>query len=162
MSPDRDLIFQAVRRLEQELGEVDLSSEPFAFDCTDYYQAEMGPGLVKQFFSFSLLRPPEFLFRLKRRTAACERTHRSPLGGRLVNLDPGYWSDAKLVLASTKNYSHRIPLGRRVYAEVTLRVNRGRLEPLDWTYRDYRSPLALDFFSRVRSTYFDQLSKIKI
>jgi hypothetical protein len=158
MSTEPELIASAVESLAQELGPVDLTSPVYFFDFSDYYRAEMGHGLVKKFVSFRQLRLPDFLAPLKRRTAACERLRKSGHAGRQVNLDPGYWSDAKLVLASTKNYSHRIAIGRRVFAEVTLRVNAGRLETFDWTYPDYRSPLALSFFGEVRKIYLAQLA----
>ncbi len=158
MAADRELIRRAAEALADWLGPIDLASPLFAFDHSDYYAREMGPALVKQFFSFRGLRSPLELAAIKRRTAACERRHRAPGGGRLVNLDPGYWMDAKLVLASTKNYSHRIPLGRRVFGELTLRYHRGKLQPFDWTYPDYRTPLALEFFERVRRAYLEQLA----
>ena len=161
MTREREYLAQAAGRLSEILGETDLESPVFPFDQSEYYRAEMGPSLLKQFFSFGPLRRPEDLVRLKRRTAACERLHRAPQGGRLVNIDPGYWSDAKLVLASTKNYSHRICLGRRIFGEVTLRYHQGSLQPLEWTYPDYRSRLALDFFEKVRRTYLQQIAQIR-
>ena len=148
----------ALVRLEIELGTVDDLGEIYPFDFSSYYRAEMGDGLLKRFASFERLRMPDFLAPLKRRTAACERAGRDPGGGRKVNVDPGYWSDAKLVLASTKNYAHRIWIGRRVFAEVTLKLDRGRLTPLEWTYPDYKTPAALEFFSRVRRRYLQQLA----
>ena len=160
MAGETSLIRKAAEKLSDVLGESDLASPIFYFDYTNYYTDEMGPGLLKQFFSFRPLRPPEDLVWLKRRIAACERTHRAPGGGRQVNIDPGYWADAKLVLSSTKNYSHRIALGRRVFAEVTLRYHKGKLQGLDWTYPDYRTPLALEFFEKVRKTYLKQIEHI--
>ena len=68
-----------------------------------------------------------------------------------MNIDPGYWSDAKLVLASTKNFSHRIYIGRRIFAEITLRYHKGELGFFDWTYPDYKNELALNFFAKVRA-----------
>ena len=158
MAGETALIEQAVEKLSKILGQVDLASQVYDFDFTDYYLKEMGIGLRKQFFGFEHLHPPEYLVRLKRRTAACERANRAPGGGRLVNIDPGYWSDAKLVLASTKNYSHRIALGRRVFGEVTLRCHKGQIGPLEWTYPDYRTPLALEFFEKVRRKYLEQIA----
>jgi len=161
MSTGSELIEAAVASLCDELGPVDLTSPEYPFDFSDYYRAEMGDGLVKKFVSFERLRLPDFLVYLKRRTSACERLHGSnPGGGRRVNVDPGYWSDAKLVLASTKNYSHRIAIGRRIFAEVTLITRAGKLEPLDWTYPDYRSPLALEFFGHVRKIYLRQIANL--
>lgn len=158
MSADRELIPLATDRLSEILGDVDLESPDYVFDFSDYYRAEMGAPLFKQFFSFHPLQKPEFLTLLKRKTTACERMNRSPGGGRLVNLDPGYWSDAKLVLASTKNYSHRICIGRRIFAEITLRYHMGKLQPMEWTYPDYRTELALEFFGKVRKIYLQQIA----
>jgi len=159
MARDETLVSKAVARLEEMLGPTDRQSELYRFDFTDYYREEMGPDLVKKFVSFARLTAPTALAPIKRRTSACERRYRNDLGGRLVNLDPGYWSDAKLVLASTKNYSHRICLGRRVFAELCLRYHRGRLQPFEWTYPDYRTKLALEFFSEVRKIYLKQLEE---
>ncbi len=160
MAPSAGLIGQALGSLEGELGEIDFLGEIYRFDHSRYYQAEMGDALLKRFASFGTLTESAFLARLKRRSAACERLHRSGDGRRRVNVDPGYWSDAKLVLASTKNYSHRICIGRRVFAEVTLRFKRGRLSPLEWTYPDYKTAGALEFFGQVRKRYFEQLSEL--
>jgi len=159
MAADRELIRKAADWLAAELGTVDLASEAFAFDFTDYYEREMGPRLIKQFFSFEPLRPPEHLAGLKRRCAAYERITRRPSGGgRTVNIDPGYWSDAKFVLASTKNYSHRIAVGRRVFAEITLRYHKEKLGWLEWTYPDYRNKMSLVFFEKVRKLYLKQIA----
>ena len=160
MASSAGLIGEALSSLENELGAIDFLGEIYRFDHSRYYREEMGENLLKRFASFSALTKPDFLARLKRKTAACERLHRNQDGGRMVNADPGYWSDAKLVLASTKNYSHRICIGRRVFAEVTLRFHRGRLSPLEWTYPDYKTAAALEFFGRVRKRYFQQLNEL--
>ena len=157
MAPSEELIDTAFGECSRLLGPMDLESPLFAFDFSDYYRREMGQGLKKKFFSFARLAEPDILAGLKRRTAACEHIHRNDTGGRLVHVDPGYWADAKLVLASTQNYSHRIWIGRRIFAEVTLRYHRKRIEPMDWTYPDYRTALALEFFEKVRTTYLKQL-----
>jgi hypothetical protein len=70
---------------------------------------------------------------------------------RPLNLDPGYLTEAKLVLASTKDRDHRVYLDRGIYAEVTLHYQRGRgWQPRPWTYPDYRSEPYLQFFTRCR------------
>ena len=159
MSADGELIPLATGRISEILGEVDLESPAYLFDFSDYYCAEMGEPLFKQFFSFQALQKPEILVLLKRKTAACERMHSSASRSRQVNIDPGYWSDAKLVLASTKNYSHRISIGRRIFAEITLRYHNGRLQPMEWTYPDYCTELALEFFEKVRRIYLHQIAR---
>ncbi|MDH5186329.1 MAG: DUF4416 family protein, partial [candidate division WOR-3 bacterium] len=70
---------------------------------------------------------------------------------RRINLDPGILTLAKLVLATTKNYYHRIYLGKGIFAEVTLIYRNKQFEPLAWTYPDYRTDTAIDFFQQVRN-----------
>jgi hypothetical protein len=132
----------AAEELARAFGDVDLRSEVMDFDFTHYYDQEMGSPLLRQFVSFAELRRADALVEAKLRTHAIEADFARRSDGqprRPINLDPGYIEPSKLVLASTKNFSHRIYLGRGVYAEVTLRYRRGRWEPLEWTFPDYRS-----------------------
>jgi len=76
---------------------------------------------------------------------------------RPVNLDPGIIEPSKLVLATTKNYAHRIYIGKKIYAEVTLIFEKGRWRPLEYTYPDYTQQVYLDFFARVRARLLEQL-----
>ena len=78
---------------------------------------------------------------------------------RPVNLDPGYVSSGKLVLATTKDQPHRVYLGRGIYAECTLRWRRGGFEPWEWTYPDYASEGHREFFGRVRTAYRRKLDR---
>jgi hypothetical protein len=82
--------------------------------------------------------------------------HGSPLP-RPINLDPGYVDSPKLVLASMKNYAHRIYLGRGVYAEVTLLHRRGQWTALEWTFPDYASGRYGPFLDQARKRLRDQL-----
>jgi hypothetical protein len=77
--------------------------------------------------------------------------------GRIVNIDPGYLNESRLVLASCKDFSHRIYLDKGVYAEVTMIYRGDGFQPLEWTYPDYQCPEALNFFSGLRSDYQKQL-----
>jgi len=77
--------------------------------------------------------------------------------GRIVNIDPGYVNAAKLVLATTKDCSHRIYIGSGIYGDVELIYKCGSFGCLDWTYLDYRTSQAIDFFNEVRSAYLAQL-----
>ena len=76
---------------------------------------------------------------------------------RPINLDPGYLASSKLVLASTKDYSHRTYLKKGIYAEVTLKYAKGAFEPLPWTFPDYRSKGYIDFFTETRTLYMKKL-----
>jgi hypothetical protein len=136
-----------------EFGPVEFSGAEFAFDMTDYYRVEMGEHLGKQFFCFRDPILPERLSRIKLQTNEIElRLVREENGiiHRRANIDPGYVTLSKLALATTKDYSHRIYIGRGIYAEVTLCFIRGTFTPLETTYPDYRTPAAIEFFNAAR------------
>jgi len=154
----------AESRLVQVLGEVDLRSDFFAHEFTEYYRGEMGHPLVRYFLSFTNLVSPDRLVTFKRLSNRIERDIAAsgewPVV-RPVNVDPGLIAPDKLVLASTKDYGHRIYLGRGIYAEVTLQYRcRGPDKPgwvpLEWTYPDYRTSDYHEFFSRVRARLLEQ------
>ncbi len=145
-------------RLEAEFGKVVLESLPYPFTFSSYYEKEMGKGLIKSLWAFQPPFPRDRLAQAKLFTNALEEELGERRGERLfrvVNLDPGYLTDAQLVLASTKDYSHRIYLGQGIHAEVTLVYRQGAFRPLDWTYPDYRTPLVLGFLEEVREMLLD-------
>ena len=126
------------RRLESEFGPIAEISEPFPFSFTDYYVPEMGNGIMRFFIRFSDLIQPDRLASVKEITNAIESSYMEE-GGRKINLDPGTLSDASLILATTKNRSHRIAIGRNLFAEVTLIYQNHSYISFPWTYADYRS-----------------------
>jgi len=140
------------RALAGLLGEIDLSSRIIPFDLTSYYEPEMGPSLLRQFLSFQRLVSPEELAEIKLATNLLE-DGLSFNSRRRVNLDPGYVDMSRLVLATTKDASWRVYLGRGIWAESTLRFQKGSFCPWEWTYPDYRSAEAIAFFNLVRATY---------
>ena len=80
-------------------------------------------------------------------------------GRRSINLDPGLLSLSSIVLATTKNRSHRIAIGRSLYAELTLIYQNRHFEALPWTYADYRSEEVQEVLLRLRDRY-KQLSRL--
>ncbi len=145
----------AVEALSENLGPVVKASEWFPFDFTDYYTPEFGRPLVRAFFFFGL-RPQEDLVRVKYWTYELEKRF-SVSGRRTVNLDPGYLLLSRLVLATFKDFAHRIYLGRGVFAEVTLIFREGSYRPLPWTYPDYAHPETIALFNRMRAEYKELL-----
>ena len=87
-----------------------------------------------------------------------ERKRYAAKGKRSVNIDPGYLDLAKVVLFSTKDYSHRIYLDKGIYAEVTLFYKDNRFNPWPWTYPDYRTSEYLGIFKSIREIYKRQRS----
>jgi hypothetical protein len=146
--------------LEDEFGNICLSSERFPFTETTYYYREMGEGLLREFVAFETLVSMERISDIKLRTNWMEHTYFSRDGRRMVNIDPGYLTSAKVVLATTKDFQHRLYLGNGIYAEVTLRYRKNSFSPWEWTYRDYRRREAIDFFNRLRVVYRSKLKGI--
>ena len=140
-------------RAEQAWGPVALKSEQFDFQETRFYESTMGQGIQKVFFAFEQLIDPAELVEFKHRTNAWESEFREQGKNdeeRPLNLDPGYLTEAKLVLATTKDRDHRLYLDRGIFAEVTLSYQSHQWQSLPWTYPDYRRPDYHQFFTRCR------------
>ncbi|HEX4147724.1 MAG TPA: DUF4416 family protein [Pirellulales bacterium] len=143
----------SIGRTAAAWGPIALRSESFAFEETDYYQSTMGAGLKKMFLAFEQPADPGGLGSWKHQTDAWEREYAAQAGHaepRPLNLDPGYITLAKLVLASTKDHAHRIYLGDGMFAEVTLYFKGGAWLAREWTFPDYRRSDYQQFFLRVR------------
>jgi hypothetical protein len=146
-------------RLAALFGAVDARSEAFPFDHTHYYDAEMGAPLVRVFLGFRDLISPGELPQAKTKTNALEAELARAFGTvpRPINIDPGYLEQSKIVLASTKNFSHRIFLGGGIYAEVTMYFEAREWRHFPWTFPDFRSGRYDQFFMDLRSAYRLQL-----
>jgi hypothetical protein len=155
----QEMVPQAEERLAALYGPVDSRSGPYPFDSTRYYDAEMGSPLRRYFLSFADLIDPAEIGGIKIRTNELESflASRCPALRRPVNLDPGYLEQSKIVLASTKNYFHRILLSEGIYAEVTLHFEQGRWRPFPWTFPDYKVERYHGYFSSLRDIYRSQL-----
>jgi len=153
-----ELLEKAKVRLGQEFGPIDYESELLPFDHTTYYAVEFGENLKRRFVAFAELVRPERLTEIKLLTNALEMEW-AVEGKRQINIDPGYVSHSKLVLATTKDHAHRIYLGQGIYAEVTLYFREGTFRPWPWTYPDYASPPLIAIFNHIRGLYVKQLRK---
>jgi hypothetical protein len=153
------LIEAAQQALAERWGALDFVSDLLPFEHTDYYAAEMGPALCRKIVAFERLIDPGDLPDIKIATNELERLW-TVSNRRKVNLDPGYLSLAKLVLATTKDHSHRIYLRDGIYGEVTLRFRQGRFQPWEWTYPDYASPTFCAMFDALRARYLTQLHAV--
>lgn len=157
---DPGLLRRARQLLVRRFGPLDLESEVWPFDQTDYYEPEMGPDLKRCFLSFETPIDPGALAGIKCATCALERQLAEdcalPSINRPVNIDPGYVGLGQLVLATTKDAAHRIYLGHRVYAEVTLHYQDGAWRTSPWTYPDYGRPETHAFFASVRELFLQQ------
>jgi len=137
-------------------GPVALESEVFAFSETRFYEKSMGAELSKVLVAFTQLVDPAVLPDIKHRTNRWEQEYVRQNDFpelRPLNIDPGYLTEAKLVLASTKDRDHRIYLSRGIFAENTLYYRGGAWQTRPWTYPNYRRSDYHQFLSRCRD-YF--------
>ncbi len=156
LTGDLGLLAAVKESLSRAFGPIDFESELLPFDHTDYYAAEFGPGLQRQIVTFAELVDPGDLPAIKRKTNDVEQASAAH-GSRRVNIDPGYVSLGKMVLASTKNHAHRLYLGKGIYGEGTLTYQRGRFRAWSWTYPDYASEDYCVLFDQIRERYKAQL-----
>jgi hypothetical protein len=155
-SPDEDLLGGVMQEMETHFGPADWKSEKLIFDRTRYYANEMGWPLYRRFISFSRLIAPDALVDVKLLTNTLENRHLAK-ERRTINIDPGYISLERLILASGKNYIHRIYLGRGIYADLTLVYHAGTFKPLPWTYPDYADEKVIKYFNTLRAEYLHSL-----
>lgn len=122
------------------------------FHYTDYYQPEMGAPLFRRILTFQQLILQSRLSHIKCQTNDVEQAL-AERGRRTVNIDPGYLLYERFVLATGKNYAHRIYIGEGIYADLTLIYQDSAYQPLPWTYPDYKADEIRTFLLQVRQKY---------
>jgi hypothetical protein len=160
LAADEECLTAAVEAINANFGKTDFVSDPWPFDQTDYYKDQTGENILRQFVSIEKLVDPGKLAKIKLKTNKLEQKLAEQSASDLlrpVNLDPGLIEPSKLILATTKNYSHRIYIGKKIFAEVTLIYDKGAWRPFDYTYPDYKQDCYHDFFSKVRTRLVEQL-----
>lgn len=132
---------------------------PYPFNQTDYYRSEMGQGLERYWLSFAGIGDACDLPRIKTQSMQVENRFQRPPeegGGRRVNIDPGYLTAAKFVLGTHKNFSHRLSIGKGMFAELTLGFSRQGMVFHPWTYPDFRSGLYDEALLTIRADFMGQ------
>lgn len=160
LSNDVFLFEKLKNELQNVYGLTDLESPIWEWSHTDYYSKEMGTGLKRKFIFFEKLISPETISEIKLKTIELENQYLNENKGRRINLDPGYLDSAKVVLVSTKDYSHRIYLGSGIYGEVTLIYSGKNYQTLPYTYPDFRTREYLDVFREARTLYKAQVKNL--
>lgn len=153
---DRVVFKRSKEILERKFGRIDFESQPLPFDLTDYYAEEFGQNLQRVFVSFRKLINPSNLYRIKNLSNHIE-IKLSNENKRLVNIDPGYLDLAKVVLASTKDYCHRIYLNKGIFAEVALFFKGDSFTPSQWSYPDFKKAEYIGIFNHIRGIYRKQI-----
>jgi hypothetical protein len=149
---EKSLLLDITNEMIPTFGDIDLISGWMDFDYTDYYAGEMGSPLYRRMLVFKSLIEQEALPEIKLSTNALEDRFGED-GKRCVNIDPGYLLLERFVLATGKNYSHRIFIGSGIFADLTLIFQQGDFQALPWTYPDYSDNQMKVFLKQVRRKY---------
>jgi hypothetical protein len=157
---DKSVLASVFSRLEDVGGPVDMISPWLDFDFTDYYYKEMGEPLFRRLIAFKPLVEQDALASIKLDTNSIESDCLEQ-NNRTINIDPGYLLSSRFILATGKEYSHRIYIGQKIYADLTLMYTKQGFKTLEWTYPDYASPAVLKFLGQVRQKYLADLKAIK-
>lgn len=153
-SQESSTIDWACEKAQKHWGEIFLQSADIEFDVTSYYDQSMGQGLLKRLVGFRDLVDPTELVTSKLQGIEWENAFRLENPSdveRPLNIDPGYLTEAKVVLMTTKDRDHRLYIGQGIYAEITLRYQLpGKWDALRWTYPDYKLDEYHQFFFTCR------------
>ena len=159
-TPDKSLFPSLFEKLEAIGGPLDLMSAWMDFDFTEYYHKEMGNPLYRRVLAFKSLVDQELLAEIKLATNEVEKEFMDQ-GNRKINIDPGYMLPSRFVLATGKDFSHRIYIGQKIYADLTLIWSKEGFKTLDWTYPDYAGGEIQTFLGKVRAKYMLDLKEYK-
>lgn len=142
--------------LTAKWGAIDFEGDNHLFDCTDYYEPEMGAPLSRRLFSFEPLYPPTLLVAVKLECNDIE-TALADGGKRRVNLDAGYLDHNKFLLASAKEAGQKVYLDRGIYADLSGRYKAGRYRPFEWSFPDFKDGRYDEELLAIRNIYRRQL-----
>lgn len=145
-------------------GELVFESPVFDFTETSFYTKSMGTSLKKQFLAFETLIDPGSIAPTKIQSNQWEQTYADQNDhpeDRPLNIDPGYISEAKLVLVTTKDRDHRLYLEKGIFAEVTLYFHSGQWRSSRWTYPDYQREDFQAFFTKCRNHLRGQIRQLR-
>jgi hypothetical protein len=151
--------------LAEVFGSVDYVGPQRSFDCTQYYEDEMGSGLVRWFISFTGPHYADILPGAKRACIELERGYAVSTGSdaeggssakRTINLDIGYLDRHKVVLASTKEAGHKIYLDNGIYADLVTRYTHKNWQPLPWCFPDFAEGRYNEELLEIRSIFMQR------
>jgi hypothetical protein len=163
-SNDKNILNEVESKLGKKYGKIDYRTIDFDFSETDYYNEEMGDNLKTRYVSFQKLVKRDKLPDIKKYCCKLESIYSTLKDGknkRSVNLDPGFLSLENFILATGKPYSHRIYLGKGVWADLTLIYQKDNFINLPWTYPNYQSKKIKDALLEIRDIYYKQIRKEK-
>lgn len=163
-SKERNLLDKLEKILIKKFGKIDFRSEDRIFNETSYYEEEMGKQLLFRMVSFERLIEREKLIKVKHISWSLEKKFSYRDGEKIkrnINIDPGLLTLENFILATGKNFSHRIYLGKNVFADLTLIYSKKKFIDLPWTYMNYKSDDIKNNLYKIREIYYKQLKSLR-
>jgi hypothetical protein len=151
LSRDKGLVEEAIPLLESHFGRCDFRSPWHSFSHSSYYEAEMGSGLERCMLAFEKLCPEWEAAKFKEWTYAIEERFAEG-GHRIINCDPGYVDQIKVVLMSGKSGRHKIAVAEDIWADLLLWYNKGWV-PSPWAFPDFRDGTYFEDFLEIRRMF---------
>jgi hypothetical protein len=159
---DYDVLNYAKTRLYKAfgLGDIDIISDEFPFLFSFYYK-DIGKNLKRLWFSFSSLTFFDDFYKYKILSNEMEREISAFFGydSRKINIDPGYLTLSTVYLASTKYAYYRSYIGGGIYLEPEMFFYGGIFRFFSWTYPDYKTYKAINFFYNIREKLKSDIKK---
>ena len=137
-------LFEIIKK-EFEYGEIDYESDVFDWNFTKYYNDELGENIKKKFMFFKKLINPEKIADIKIDTNKIEDKYK-----RKINLDPGYLTRSKVLLASAKDRSNKVYIKSGIYGDIVLIFKNKSFEPFPFTFKDFRTKEYIELFNKIR------------
>ena len=158
MYGDFGIYESALKDVIENFNSIKIVSEEYLFSHSIYYKEEMGENLKKRFLVFENMIERDYLVEVKKITDEIEKKYLDEKGNRKINIDPAILNLENFILATNKNFTHRIYLRDGVFADLTLiyKKKKGYTE-LDWTYADYSSEETKSFLNNVRDLFYNRL-----
>lgn len=145
------------KMLIKKFGKIWIESEPYDFTkFTQYYEPEMGKRLFKKNIVFKKFFTINKLPDIKLYTNKLEDKF-SKKNGRIINLDPGYMTITKLILASVKDRKHKVYLDKGIYADLTYVFLKESCIIFRHTFPDFKTERVQKFFLEVRNKLKERL-----
>lgn len=159
MYASNEYLDQAKVKLIEQYGPIDRESRSFIFDQSPYYAEQFESRVKRILVSFEHLVDPASLSDIKVETNRREKEMKEKGGGgiRVINLDPGILSASSLIMATAKDFAHRVPLQKGIYAHLELMFGKNDIRTLPWTYPDFKDSRYHSFLLDVRRIYLAQL-----
>ncbi len=151
-----DALADALSALEKRFGLVQFETLELPDNKDEFYREEMGENLQRRFFSFERTIGRDAMTNVKSVCHKIESQFADRVDDycfRTVNIDPGILTPSNIVMASHREYNHRVYLEDGVYAELALVWSKGRYVRLPWTNPDFCHGEAIEFFQRVRGSF---------